>query len=69
MKKAVISDAKIPLPWLLHFDSLFITEFVKQIDVINLFCYITHQKVYIILSDLQTAMTEKSGEGYHVATV
>jgi hypothetical protein len=53
----------------LHFYSFSVAKLIKQVYGINLFGYIAYQKVYIVLCNLQATMTEKSGEGYHVAAV
>ena len=43
----------------LHSDSFLIAEFIKKIDGIDFFGNVAYQKIYVVLRNLQTTMTEK----------
>ena len=70
IKKSSHTHARIMTAFCyLHCDSFLTAELVKQIDGIDFFGNITHQKVDIVLRNLQTTVTEKPRKGYHIATV
>lgn len=40
---------------------------IQQIDLVDLFCKISNQKIDVVLRDVQIAVTEYTGQRYHIS--
>lgn len=52
-----------------HQNSFFSVELIQHVDLVHLLCHVADQKMNVILRDVQTAMTEKLGEGNDVTAI